>query len=217
MLDYAPVPTPMIHSSRLKSSEGTLLSEKDSSTYRRLIGKLIYITNTRPDITFSVNNLSHILSSPTKAHQQAIFRVLLYLKGNSGSGIFLHRNSPIHLRAYSDSDWATCPDTRKSVTGHLPLPLVSYNGLLSFSKILEFHTLNQPLFFVTINLLSKSLPIQSFMSVPSTLKSTIILSEKRSLLGFSNYFQFHLLYKLPTYSQNFLLQLCLLNLNPSWE
>jgi len=117
ILDSAPVPTPMIHSSRLKSSEGILFYEKDSSTYRRLIGRLIYLTNTRPDITFSVNNLSQFLSSPTKAHQQAFFRILRYLKGNPSASIFLHRNSPIHLRAYSDSNWATCPDTGKPVTG----------------------------------------------------------------------------------------------------
>jgi len=73
MLDSALVPTSMIHSSRLQSSEGTLLYEKDSSTYRRLIGRLIYLTNTRPDITFNVNNLNQFLSSPTKAHQQAVF------------------------------------------------------------------------------------------------------------------------------------------------
>jgi len=104
MLDSVPMPTPMIHSSRLTSSEGILLSEKDSSTYRCLIGRLIYLTNTRPDIAFSVNNLNQFLSSPTKAHQQAVFRILRYLKGNPGFGIFLHRNSSIHLRAYSDSD-----------------------------------------------------------------------------------------------------------------
>jgi len=113
MLDYASMPTPMTHSSRLTSSEGILLSEKDSSTYHRLIGKPIYLTNTRPNIAFSVNNLNQFLSFPTKAHQQVVFRILHYLKGNPGSGIFLPRNSSIHLRAYNGSDWATCPDTKK--------------------------------------------------------------------------------------------------------
>jgi len=117
MLDCATMPTPMSHSSRLSSTDSVQLNEESSSTYRRLIGRLIYLTNTRPDIAFSVNNLSQFVSSPTKHHQQAVFRILRYLKGNLGSRIFLHKNSNNQLRGYSDSDWATCSETRKSVTG----------------------------------------------------------------------------------------------------
>ena len=69
MLDCAPMPTPIIHTSRLSMNEGTPLSETESSAYRRLIGRLLYLTNTRPDITFNVNNLSQFVTAPTKAHQ----------------------------------------------------------------------------------------------------------------------------------------------------
>jgi len=78
---------------------------------------LIYLTNTRPDIAFNVHNLSQFVSAPTHNHQQAALRILRYLKGNPRSGIFLYNNSSVHLKAYSDSDWATCPDSRKSITG----------------------------------------------------------------------------------------------------
>jgi len=58
MINSAPMSTPMVHSSRLSSSKSTRLTNIETSTYRRLIGKLIYVTNTRPDIAFVVNNLS---------------------------------------------------------------------------------------------------------------------------------------------------------------
>ncbi|XP_014496773.1 uncharacterized protein LOC106758354 [Vigna radiata var. radiata] len=112
-----PMPTPMAHSSRL-TSQGDLLNDEDASSYRRLIGLLIYLTNTRLDITFSVNNLSQFVSSPITLHQQAAHRILRYLKGSPGNGILLHNNNTNQLKAYSDSDWATCPESRKSITGY---------------------------------------------------------------------------------------------------
>ena len=112
------MPTPMVHSSWLSSSVGTRLNDIETYEYRRLIGKLIYLTNTRPDIAFVVHNLSQFISSPTNLHQQVVFRLLRYLKGNPGNGIFFHSNSTLQLRDFSDSDWATCPETRKSLTGY---------------------------------------------------------------------------------------------------
>jgi len=117
MLDFAPMPTPMTHSSRLISFEDFPLTETKSSTYCTLISRLIYLTNTRPDIAFCVNNLSQFLSSPTKVHQQVAFRILRYLKGNPGSGIFFNRNRSMQLRGHSEFDRATYPETIKSVTG----------------------------------------------------------------------------------------------------
>ena len=116
MQDCAPMPTPMTHSSHLSSIEGIPLNRDETSAYRKLIGWLIYLTNTRPDIAFNINNLSQFVSAPTKFHQQAAFKILRYLKSNPGFGIFLSSRSPIHLKDYSDSDWATCPDSRKSIT-----------------------------------------------------------------------------------------------------
>ncbi|WVZ13928.1 hypothetical protein V8G54_011494 [Vigna mungo] len=105
MLDSSPIPTPMS------------LNGDAAASYRRLIGKLIYLTTTRPDITFAVNHLSQFMSAPTTAHQQATTRILQYLKGTPGTGIHFPCNSTIQLKAFCDSDWATCPNTRRSVTG----------------------------------------------------------------------------------------------------
>ena len=114
MLDCAPVSTPMVHSLRLSSEQGLLLNEEDSSSYQRLIGRLIYLTNTRPNISFCVNKMSQFVSVPTSTHQQAAFRILRYLKNAPDHGIFFPHQNSIQLKAYSDSDWATCPKTRKS-------------------------------------------------------------------------------------------------------
>ncbi|WVY91439.1 hypothetical protein V8G54_036953 [Vigna mungo] len=115
MINCAPMSTPMVHSSRL-TSQVDLLNDVDASSYRRLIDRLIYLTTTRPDITFSVNNLNQFVSSPTTLHQQAAYRILRYLKGSPGNNILLQSNNNNQLKAYSDSDWATCPESRKSVT-----------------------------------------------------------------------------------------------------
>jgi len=131
MLECAPIPTPMVHYSPLSSTQGVPLAAANSSSYRRLIGRLIYLTNIRPDITFSVNKLSQFVSAPTTIHQQAAFRILRYLKNAPGNDIFLSAASIPQLKAYSDSDWATCPETRKSVTGfsiYLGESLVSWKS-----------------------------------------------------------------------------------------
>jgi len=81
MQDCAHMPTPMAHSSQLSITEGTSLIDEEASAYRRLIERLIYLTNTRPDIAFSVHNLSQFVSAPTSNHNQAAFCILRYLKG----------------------------------------------------------------------------------------------------------------------------------------
>ncbi|WVZ08184.1 hypothetical protein V8G54_021530 [Vigna mungo] len=117
MLNCAPMPTPMAYSSRL-TNQGDLLNDEDAYSYRRLIGRLIYLNNIIPNITSSVNNLSQFISTPTTLHQQATNCILRYLKGSHGNDIFLQNNNTNKLKAYSDSDWATCPESKKSITGY---------------------------------------------------------------------------------------------------
>ena len=116
MLGCKPNSTPMDYSTKLQANSGNLLSADSSSTYRRLIGKLIYLTNTRPDITYVVQQLSQYMAAPTDTHLQAAFRVLRYLKGTPGSRLFFPATGTPQLRAFSDSDWAGCKDSRKSTT-----------------------------------------------------------------------------------------------------
>ncbi|XP_014496675.1 uncharacterized protein LOC106758250 [Vigna radiata var. radiata] len=114
MLASRPVSTPMDYTTRLSATTGTSLS--DPTAYCRLIGRLIYLTTTRPNITHAVHHLSQFMSASTTAHSQAIFRILRYLKSTPGLGLFFSSTSSLQLKAFNDSDWAGCIDTRRSIT-----------------------------------------------------------------------------------------------------
>ena len=89
----------------------------DPSLYRRLIGKLLYLTLIRPDICYSIHKLSQFMSSPKVTHSQASYRVLKYLKKTPGQGLFLFACSELRLKAYCDANWTTCLDIRRSILG----------------------------------------------------------------------------------------------------
>ncbi|XP_068483218.1 secreted RxLR effector protein 161-like [Phaseolus vulgaris] len=89
----------------------------DIQVYRRLIGRLMYLTNTRPDITFFVQQLSQFLAKPTIVHYNAAIRILIYIKGAQSLGLFFSSTTFVHLKAFCDSDWGTCSDSIQSVTG----------------------------------------------------------------------------------------------------
>lgn len=110
-----PCNLPMDPNVKLQLDQGDLLQEP--SVYRRLIGRLLYLTISRPDITFTVHKLSQFVAHPRSSHLSAAHHLLRYLKGSPGQGIFLPSSSNFQLRAFTDSDWASCPDSRKSTTG----------------------------------------------------------------------------------------------------
>lgn len=91
---------------------------EDVGLYRRLVGKLMYLTITRPDITFAVNKLCQFSSAPTNVHLKAAYKVLHYLKGSIGLGVFFSAESNLTLTAFTDADWGSCADTRRSTSGY---------------------------------------------------------------------------------------------------
>ncbi|XP_035836808.1 secreted RxLR effector protein 161-like [Helianthus annuus] len=93
----------------------------DAGSYRRLIGRLLYLQATRPDISYSVNTLSQFVSDPRQSHMDVVMRILRYLKATPGQGILLAKEGGTNLVAYSDSDWLGCPLSRRSRTGYLIL------------------------------------------------------------------------------------------------
>ncbi|KAK9059410.1 hypothetical protein SSX86_022030 [Deinandra increscens subsp. villosa] len=87
------------------------------TNYQKLIGKLIYLSHTRPDIAYTVHFLSQFLHSPLAAHLNIALRLLKYLKKSPGKGVLFSKSSSFDLSAFADSDWAKCLVSRKSVTG----------------------------------------------------------------------------------------------------
>lgn len=112
MLNVKPLHLPMDTHLKLTPDKGDPLP--DPTIYQRLLGKLIYLTITRHDISFTVQLLSQYMHQPTTVHFQAGKRLLRYLSGTLSQGIFLASKSGAQLTAYCDSDWASCPVTRRS-------------------------------------------------------------------------------------------------------
>ncbi|XP_021624636.2 uncharacterized mitochondrial protein AtMg00810-like [Manihot esculenta] len=86
--------------------------------YRRLLGRLLYINLTRPDICYAVQHLSQFMSMPRKPHWEAALHLLRYLKGSLQQGLYFPVSADMSLNAYCDSDWAACTHSRKSLSGY---------------------------------------------------------------------------------------------------
>ena len=116
LLASKPATTPLDPSLKLHHDDSEPL--EDITAYRRLIGRLIYLNNTRPDITLATQQLSQFLHKPTQIHHQAACRIVRYLKMSPGHGLFFPRSSNLQVLGYTDADWAGCIDTRRSTTGY---------------------------------------------------------------------------------------------------
>lgn len=90
-------------------------SVSDPRTYGRLIRRLIYLTYSRPEISYDVSKLCQLIA-PTDEHVLAGLHVLTYLNGSLGNGLFFSSSSTLTLKGFSDFDWGVCPDTKKSTT-----------------------------------------------------------------------------------------------------
>ncbi|CAA7024669.1 unnamed protein product [Microthlaspi erraticum] len=90
----------------------------DPTLYKKLIGSLMYITSTRPDLMYVVCLLSRYMANPSDQHMQAAKRVLRYLKGTLGFGVFYKRGAVEELTVYTDSDYAGDIDDRRSTSGY---------------------------------------------------------------------------------------------------
>ena len=107
--------TPMDPSVKLSKDDSELL--KDSNTYKRLIGKLLYLTVTKPDLAYSVGSLSQFLAQPRVPHMQVVCHVLPYIGATVGLGLFYSSSTLVKLKRFAESDWASSPDTWKSISG----------------------------------------------------------------------------------------------------
>ncbi|GAA0177803.1 transmembrane signal receptor [Lithospermum erythrorhizon] len=108
-----PAAFPIEPNHKLGSSVSAQLVEGEK--YRRLVGRLIYLSYTRPDIAYVVHILSQFLQEPREDHWNVELRALRYLKNSPGQGILLRADSDLRLSGWCDLEWTSCPVTRRSV------------------------------------------------------------------------------------------------------
>ncbi|GJV14344.1 ribonuclease H-like domain-containing protein [Tanacetum coccineum] len=115
MLNCNPCRTPVDTEKKLGSERSPVT---DPTLYRSLAGALQYLTFTRPDLSYAVQQLCIYMHDPREPHLNAMKRVLHYLRGTTDLGLQLFRSTTSQLIAYSDADWAGCPATRRSTSGY---------------------------------------------------------------------------------------------------
>ena len=115
MEDAKPMNTPMSSSIKLDKDEHGVAV--DTTKYRGMIGSLLYLTASRPDIMFSVGLCARFQSNPKESHLSAVKRILRYISGTKNLGLWYPKGSHLDLLSFSDADWAGCSIDRKSTSG----------------------------------------------------------------------------------------------------
>ncbi|KAG2883895.1 hypothetical protein PC117_g25918 [Phytophthora cactorum] len=200
-----PIATPSDRSITLtKSMEPQTSEEKEAMKdipYREVVGSLMYLmVGTRPDLAFYMREVSQFLSNPGKEHWNAVVRGLKYLSGTTDQGLLLGGSKSIdninladNLTAYTDSDYANCRDTRRSVggyvtmTGQSPISWLSrkhHTVVLSTTEaayIALCHCMQE---VISLKLLLKELRF-------STTKATVLMEDNQSCIKISSNPELH--------------------------
>jgi len=116
MAECKPCTTPVDTNPKVSADSGAPVA--DPSDYRSLAGALQYLTFTRPDIAYAVQQVCLYMHDPREPHLAALKRILRYIRGTLHLGLHLRPSTLDDLVVYSDADWAGCPDTRKSTSGY---------------------------------------------------------------------------------------------------
>ena len=111
---YKPANTPIDPNHKLEGVEEDVAVNREM--YQCLVERLIYLSHTRPDITYIVSMISQFIHNPKEVHLQAANRVLQYLKGSPGKGILFKQNSLLVLEAYTNANYVGSMVDRKSTT-----------------------------------------------------------------------------------------------------
>ena len=115
MLCCKPIETPIEQGGKGKLFDGDPISK---GRYQRLVGKLIYLSHTRPDIAFAVSVVSQYMHSPCQRHFDVVYWILRYLKKNLGKGLFFGKNEDRRVEVFTNVDWAGSIIDRKSTSGY---------------------------------------------------------------------------------------------------
>ena len=119
------VSTPLELNVKLNATDGEPFP--DATLYRQLVGSLIYLTVTGPDLAYAVHLVSQFMSAPCSTHYAVVFHIIRYIKGTLFHDLHFSAQSSLKLRAYADANWVGDPTNRHSTTG--------YCFLLGFSLI----------------------------------------------------------------------------------
>ena len=119
MIDCKPADTPIIANQKLHMEEGVKLA--NTERYQRMVGKLIYLSHTRPDIAYAVGVVSKFMHQPQVTHMNAVWRIIKYLKGTAGHGVLFQSNGHLGIQAYTDADWGGDKGDRRSTSGYFTL------------------------------------------------------------------------------------------------
>ncbi|XP_021985224.1 uncharacterized mitochondrial protein AtMg00810-like [Helianthus annuus] len=111
-----PVATPVDTKEKLSATSSPIFD--DPTLYRSLAGALQYLTFIRPDISYDVQQVGMHMHAPRMDYWNALKRVIRYIHGTVSLGLTLRPFTNLSLRAYTDTDWAGCPDTRRSTSGY---------------------------------------------------------------------------------------------------
>jgi hypothetical protein len=91
---------------------------EDPTRYHHIVGSLVYLGVTRPDISYSVHILSQFVSAPSQIHYSHLLRVLHYRRGTISRRLFFSRSSSLQLQAYCDATWTIDPSDRRSLSAY---------------------------------------------------------------------------------------------------
>ncbi|GJY38049.1 hypothetical protein Tco_0424413 [Tanacetum coccineum] len=133
-----PMDTPMVEKSKL--DEDTQGKPVDPTHYRGMVDTLMYLTTSRPDLTFVVCMCAWYQANPTKKHLHAVKRIFKYLRGTVNRGLWYPKDSSIALIAYADADHVGCQDTRRSASECMQLlgdRLVSWSSKRQKSAVIS--------------------------------------------------------------------------------
>nr|XP_015893142.1 secreted RxLR effector protein 161-like [Ziziphus jujuba var. spinosa] len=201
-----PVLTPLIANEKLSKEDGS--GRADEELYRKIVGSLLYLTATRPDVMYAASLLARFMHCPTNKHLGTAKRVLKYIKGTLDYGLEYVKGKQIVLIGYCDNDWSGSVDDMRSTSGYafsfrsgvfswvsfkqscvaLSTAEAEYISALeataqAISLRFVLEDFGEILYIVTIHQLLPSLRIQFSTIKPNTLIEGIILSKKPYKMG----------------------------------
>lgn len=136
-------------STRLHLSKDSSGIDVNPTLYRSMIGSLLYLTASRPDIAFSVGVCARYQASPKESHLLAVKHIIKYVNGTLGYGVWFSTDTTAEITGFSDADWVRCADDRKSTSGGVfTLGIILFPGIVkskvpSLFRLLRLSTLLQ--------------------------------------------------------------------------